>query len=288
MQKLKVYQSIWAMQQRSGALLTEREPVLDRIAEAGYSGVALDVSVDEINDGLLYKSLLKERNLECQVIIFPRDDGDFVKLLEFTKEMNAQLCVVVGMAFPLNVSGAIPIVRNWMSLAEKVGMPILFETHRNCILNDMFYTLELLDAVPEMNLCADFSHYVLNRELRLPAGNMFEHLFNRLIERSSSFQGRISSHEQIQIQLDFPQHTAWVEFYKNLWRRGIESWRQRMSDSDALVFLCELGPPPYAITNVHGEELSDRWAEAQTIKSWIESIWMESEPECNSSHRHAS
>ena len=127
MQKLKVYQSIWAMQQRSGALLTEREPVLDRIAEAAYSGVALDVSVDEINDGLLYKSLLKERNLECQVIIFPRDDGDFVKLLEFTKEMNAQLCVVVGMAFPLNVSGAIPIVRNWMSLAEKVGMPILFE-----------------------------------------------------------------------------------------------------------------------------------------------------------------
>ena len=39
------------------------------------------------------------------------------------------------------------------------------------------------------------------------------------------------------------------------------------------VFLCELGPPEYAITDGNGKELSDRWKEALTIKSWIEDIW---------------
>ena len=282
MQTLKIYQSIWAMQERSGLLLTKREPALDKIAAAGFSGVALDVSVEEIGDGILYKPLLEERNLECQIIIFPRNDSEFAELLAFAKEMNAQLCVVVGMAFPLNAAGAVPILRSWMSIANEAGMPVLFETHRNCILNDMFLTLELLDSVPDMNLCADLSHYVLNRELRLPADTIFEHLFDRIIQRSRSFQGRVSSHEQIQIQLDFPQHKHWVDFYKKLWTRGIEGWRQRMGDDETLVFLCELGPPPYAITNAEGEELSDRWAEALTIKSWIEDMWIECEPRSTS------
>ena len=52
-------------------------------------------------------------------------------------------------------------------------------------------------------------------------------------------------------------------------------WRQRMGDNETLVFLCELGPPPYAITDGDQLELSDRWAEALQIKGWVENIWAE-------------
>jgi hypothetical protein len=45
-----------------------------------------------------------------------------------------------------------------------------------------------------------------------------------------------------------------------------------------LIFLCELGPPPYAITDGQRAELSDRWQEALTIKSWAEDIWVNSAP----------
>ncbi|WP_411818770.1 sugar phosphate isomerase/epimerase family protein [Hyphococcus sp. DH-69] len=278
MQTLKVYQSLWAMQDASGVPITDKERILDRIADAGFSGVSIDVDINEVSDGVLYKPLLEQRNLECQVNIFPRNDNEFVELIKFAKEMDARFCVTVGMVFPLNVSGAIPIIRNWINLAADVGMPLLFETHRNCITNDMFFTLELLDSIPEMNLCGDFSHYVLNRELQPPIGKTFEQLFDRLIQRSFSFQGRVSSHQQIQVPINFPQYNDHLKLYHWLWKRGIESWRRRMSDDDALVFLCELGPPPYAITNADGEELSDRWAEALTIKSRVEQYWRACEP----------
>lgn len=54
-------------------------------------------------------------------------------------------------------------------------------------------------------------------------------------------------------------------------------WRQRNPADATLRFLCELGPPSYAITDAGGYELSDRWQEALTIKAWVEEIWRELE-----------
>ena len=53
-----------------------------------------------------------------------------------------------------------------------------------------------------------------------------------------------------------------------------------MADDAELIFLCELGPPPYAITDRDRRELSDRWEEALVIRQWVEKIWHElgSEP----------
>jgi hypothetical protein len=50
-------------------------------------------------------------------------------------------------------------------------------------------------------------------------------------------------------------------------------WRRRNDENATLVFLCELGPPPYAMTDANQAELSDRWQEALTIRSWVEEIW---------------
>jgi hypothetical protein len=56
-------------------------------------------------------------------------------------------------------------------------------------------------------------------------------------------------------------------------------WRQRNDDNAILVFLCELGPPPYAITDAGQHELSDRWEEALTIRGWAKDIWASLEAE---------
>jgi hypothetical protein len=173
---------------------------------------------------------------------------------------------------PLSVDGMIPVIRRWIEMADKLGMPIQFETHRNCITNDLYATLCLLDAVPEMRLCADLSHFVVDREFKLPLDARDAGLIQRIIARSDSFQGRVASRQQIQLQLDFPQHQKWVDLFRQWWRDGLVSWRQRNSDGDC-IFLCELGPPEYAMTDANGCELSNRWDEALQIKRWVTDIW---------------
>jgi hypothetical protein len=53
----------------------------------------------------------------------------------------------------------------------------------------------------------------------------------------------------------------------------MRSWRKRAADNAVLTFLCELGPPEYAITGADGYELSDRWEEALWMKDAIRAIW---------------
>ena len=162
-----------------------------------------------------------------------------------------------------------------MEDAAEAGVTLLFETHRDCTLNDLHYTLRLIREVPEMRLCADMSHFVLDREMRLPLSDTDRESMRSILARSDCFQGRISNAEQIQVPIGFPQHQAWVRQFRDWWQEGIRMWRDRNDDDATLVFLCELGPPPYAITGPDGRELSDRWQEAITIRSWIEDTWQE-------------
>ena len=124
-----------------------------------------------------------------------------------------------------------------------------------------------------MRLCADLSHYVIDREMRLPLSVTDQDYMHRILERSDCFQGRIANREQIQVQIDFPQHSEWVAQFRKWWKEGIGMWRQRNDENATLIFLCELGPPPYAMTDANQAELSDRWQEALTIRGWIEEIW---------------
>jgi hypothetical protein len=86
-------------------------------------------------------------------------------------------------------------------------------------------------------------------------------------------QGRVTNREQVQIQIEFPQHQPWVDIFRGWWQLGMALWRARSADDATLRFLCELGPPSYAITDAMGEELSDRWQEALTIRRWVEQDW---------------
>jgi len=175
---------------------------------------------------------------------------------------------------PLRVPEMLPVIEGWLRVAEEEGMPIQFETHRNCITNDLYTTVQLLEAVPEMRLAADLSHYVVDREMPCPPPPALQELVDRVLDRSDSFQGRVAARGQIQLPLDFAQSAKWVRLFRDWWRRGFASWQARHRGENAeLVFLCELGPPDYAITDACGRELSDRWAEALMLKTWAREMW---------------
>jgi hypothetical protein len=277
-QKLKIYQSLWGMQLRSPhAEERSDEQSFAMIADAGFDGVCLDPAVDEIPANLDKIDLFRQFDLGCMVNAFPMTENDMQPLLEFARKMRACTVNVISGVMPMRPEEAVPVVRRWIAEAAAQDMPLLFETHRDGMLNDLYFTLQLMEMVPEMRLCADLSHFVVDRELRVPITTRDQQFISAVLRRSDSFQGRVASREQIQVQIDFPQHQQWVKVFKAWWREGMQLWRQRSGPDDTLVFLCELGPPPYAITDASQGELSDRWRESLTIRDWVRAIWAELE-----------
>jgi len=272
---LKTYTSLWAMQphDQTGTILSYDE-VCSKVAEAGYDGMAIDLGAGDVAQAREVAPIMDKYGLTPLIVAFPKTIASLEDTLIMAKDFGAPFVDVIGQVTPLSVDGMIPVIRTWMEMADRIGMPVQFETHRNCITNDLFSTLCLIDAIPEMRLCADLSHFVVDREFKLPMSRDEMNMISRILERADSFQGRVASRQQIQLQLDFPQHQKWVELFKLWWREGLQSWLERNSDGDCL-FLCELGPPEYAMTDSNGVEMSNRWEEALLIKSWIEVMWSE-------------
>jgi hypothetical protein len=276
MQNLEVFQSLWAMELRHpNRAERSTEENFKMIAEAGFAGVCLDPAVAEIDESLALKPYFEAHDLKCMINAFPYKENELPPLLELAQELNACMVNVIGGVMPVTVEDGIPIIQKWMANAADAGVQLLFETHRDSILNDLYYTLQMIDAVPEMRLCADLSHFVIDREMPIPLSDTNFAYIQRILERSDCFQGRISNREQIQVPIGFPQHQEWVNTFKGWWKDGMRLWRDRSGDDATLAFLCELGPPSYAITDAQGNELSDRWEEALIIKCWIENIWAE-------------
>jgi len=280
MQKLEIFQSLWGMELRSPHT-PERSPEENfrMVADAGFDGMCIDPCVAEIPELRSLLELYQQHNLKCMVNAFPGNEDDMQPLLKFAQKFDACVVNVIGGVMPIKPEDAVPVVRRWISEAEQSNIPLLFETHRDGLLNDMYFTLQLMNLVPEMRLCADLSHFVVDRELRVPVPERDEQHISSILDRSDCFQGRIASREQVQVAISFPQHQEWVEIFKRWWKQGMRAWRRRSAQDATLVFLCELGPPPYAITDGEQREMSDRWQESLQIRDWALSIWAELDAE---------
>lgn len=272
--RLEIYQSLWAMQSICGeSPLPEAPRHFARIAEARYAGVCLDLDVSEIEQYRMLRPLFERYQLKCLINAFVRDTQELARFIELARELDAPFLNVVGCLYPKKVDEAAVIVESWLEEALRRVMPITIETHRDSITNDMFFTLQLLEALPHMRLCVDLSHYVVGRELRLPLDIHWRALFGELLERAECFHGRIASRQQVQVTYGFPQHREWLDQFKFWWAEGMCRWRSRAASGAALPFVCELGPSPYAITDATGRELSDRWLEAQQLRDCAVEIW---------------
>lgn len=271
---LKVYQSLWATEQRRPGV--PERPVAERfdtVKAAGFDGMAIDLGAMDIDAARGTVAEFARTGLGGLLTAFPRSIEELRPALHLAKEIGSPFVIVIGQVMPLAVAEMVPVIEAWMRIGREEGVPLQFETHRNCITNDMFATLLLMDAIPELRLAADLSHYVVDREMMLPISPEYQAQVGRLLARSDSFQGRVANRCQVQLPLHFPQHQPWVAVFRDWWRRGFTSWQARHGTDADCLFLCELGPRDYAITDAQGEELSDRAQEALLLRQWALDDW---------------
>jgi hypothetical protein len=271
---LKIYQSLWATELRKPGVA--EKPVaerFERVHEAGFDGMAIDLGAMDIEAARRVVPEFRRTELKGLLTAFPRSIEELRPAIGLAKEIGSPFVIVIGQVMPLAVSDMVEVIRAWLKISAEEHLPIQFETHRNCITNDMFATLLLMEAVPDMRLSADLSHYVVDREMMQPISADYQAYIARILDRSDSFQGRVANRCQVQLPLHFPQHKIWIDTFRDWWTRGFASWRKRNPADADCIFLCELGPRDYAITGADGEELSDRGSEALLLKRWAGECW---------------
>ncbi|MFM1991539.1 MAG: hypothetical protein RJA99_4496 [Pseudomonadota bacterium] len=272
MQTFKVYQSLWAMERRRpDGLEWSLEEKLEMIRAAGFDGCG--VRFADFDFARTVTGFLRDHGMSWQAQCYPRTVDELKPILEHVAALGADHVNLQPDVRPYRLEACIPYIEGWRRLADEAGVAVHIETHRDRMTTDLFFTLHLLDCFPDMRLTADLSHYVVGREFAWPIDETNHGLMKRILDASWGFHGRVASREQVQVQLDFPQHQGWVELFLGWWEYGMRSWRRRAGPDATLTFLCELGPSPYAITGGDGYELSDRWQEALKMKDWLRAMW---------------
>jgi hypothetical protein len=284
-QRLDVFQSMWAMEQRrpDGKERSPKEAVA-MIAEAGYAGIDLVSTTDYADARDQWIEAIKDTDLDVSFVAFCSETDPLEPTIEAACKIRERVRYInlIPRTLYWDVDEAAMWMGKWIALGAAEGIPVYLETHRQSMTTDLLFTTRLVNRMPELKLVADLSHVMTGQEWSFPPLTYEEEtMVEHLLRRAESFQGRIASAQHIQISPDFAQNQVWVDIFKGWWTKGLGWWRERHDDDAACVFLCELGPPDYAITGADGWELSDRWTDALTIKGWAEDIWQGLEVEKN-------
>jgi len=274
MQKLLVYQSLWAMERRrpDGQEWT-LEQKLEMIRDAGFDGAG--VRFFDYAYAKEVTGFLRAHHMTWQAQCYPKTVDDLKPIIEHVRELGADHVNLQADIRPYTEDECVPLIEGWLRLAEDAKVRVHIETHRDRMTTDLFFMLHLLDRFPNLKLTGDLSHYLVGREFDHPVTEENHALMRRVMDNCWGYHGRVASREQVQVQISFPHMKHWVDLFMGWWAYGFDNWRKRAPADGVLTFLCELGPPEYAITGADGYELSDRWKEANMMKDMIRKLWAE-------------
>ncbi|WP_235533294.1 sugar phosphate isomerase/epimerase family protein [Paenibacillus sp. Leaf72] len=281
--KLSVQMSWWGMEQVPDFAADTTAEKIRRIADAGFDGI--NGFIPDQEQEAEWKELLAQHQLELSVNAYPASAADMESFLEKAVRfggisfINAQVMTpfVTGIEAE-SLLGAIK------ELSRQAGIPVYVETHRGTITQDLIRTARYVRDLGQLDLTIDFSHYVLAGEMRSVRPEA-EELLQQLLVHTSSIHARISNGEQIQIGMEHEEAKVMLPLFERWWRKGMEQWLLRSQPGDNFPFVCELGPPPYAMTRHTGEgigegtgerttaELSDRWRESLLYAERARRLW---------------
>lgn len=272
MQELLVFQSLWAMERRhTDGNERSLHDNIAMIADAGFEGISAHYT--NRADVVRLNEIARGSGLEIEGVCFPRSVEDLRLPLELASEFPVRHINLQPDVRLRRVEDCLPLLDGWMRLAENAGIPVFIETHRDRMTTDLFFTLDLLDRRPDLPLLADLSHFLVGREFAFPVEEENHALIRRILDNSHAFHGRVASREQVQIEISFPHHRPWFDLFLDWWDYGFRAWRTRSAADAALVFTCELGPKPYAITGRDGNDTTDRWGEALMLRRMVRDLW---------------
>ena len=226
MQKLLIFQSLWAMERRHGdGFERSLEDNLAMIAGAGFDGINADWQ--DRTRTLRLAALLKCHGLQAEAVCFPRVIDDLKPALALATETGVHHLNIHPMARLRRLADCVEILEGWQRLAEQVDFPVYVETHRDRMTTDLFFVLDLLDQLPDLRLVGDLSHFLVGREFAWPVSEENHAYIHRVLDHCWALHGRVASREQVQIEISFPHHRPWLDLFLD--------WTPREQDRLAIL-----------------------------------------------------
>ena len=269
--RLRMQYSSWALTNlpREGPPWSLVES-LDKIAAAGFSGFETCCRSEQEADEVA--GMLRDRGLGIGYVAFASLADELLPVIELAHRMRADY-VTVQVRGSMKASPEIAeLLGEMYELVNDAGLPLFIETHRGMVTQDLRRTIKVVNRLKKLRFTGDFSHYIVAGRL---AGkwddDVWEHL-QVIASRCGNWHGRIGSGHQVQNDIGDGSGEAAQQF-KKLWSMGMTAWLKKSRPGDVLPFLCELGAPPYSITDLSGREISDRWEQSLIIKRLAEEAW---------------
>lgn len=276
--RLAIVQSLWAMEdlpataERPWSLREQ----LEQLVAAGFERVALDMGARRAPTAAALTEALDDLPLETVVFTFAGTDAEVEYALQVANDISARDMVLCARYYSQDLREAADTVSRWHERAQKSEVELQLETHRNTLTNDLRFTSALMDELDSaVTIALDLSHYIVGAELpESPTAEAEEHV-QRIIARAGSVQGRIATRTQVQIPVDYPGAATWTALAERWWRDAFRSILRTAQAGGTTMFVTELGTTPYALVDMDGRELSDRWTDALHLASRARTLFDE-------------
>jgi sugar phosphate isomerase/epimerase len=249
--QLKLLKCDWGMEH-----LGDQRERLRKFAAAGYDGIECAmVQLDPAEFG----ELCGELGLDYVAMMFCDDEDAFRAQLAPIQRRRPIVINCHPGRDRYDFARGLEFFRNVMEVAAgETDVPVVFETHRTRLLYSPWTTARYLEALPELRITADFSHFttVAENALQLPG---YSELMDAAIARADHIHARVGYEHGPQVpDPRLGKGLKWTERFEAWWDRIIEA--RRAEGRAFLTINPEFGPPTYQpIDPRTGEPLADIW-----------------------------
>lgn len=260
--RLALAQSYWALQEREISI----EDALTRSCEEGFEYLEAGLREERM---VSLRTILRTLPLKFIAQGWASTIEDAIPFFERAIELNAiAMNLHLGHAY-LHDAGKERLVDEAYALAERYRLPLMLETHRGRLTQDLHTACALIRRRPETRIALDVSHYLVVGEVFGGDATRFNVSLGSLFEATELIHGRISNGQQIQVSVTDAQSVAQTQ---SIWENAMAVWLANAPNDAVFVFEPELGPPPYAYL-VDGVETYSRTAETASLVRLAREAW---------------
>lgn len=241
------------------------EQFFDKVKQAGYEGVEMPLPLDHTEReeilGHIQKNdlLLIGQHWECTLSGSDTYEADYEKYLRNLTEAKPIFINSQSGKDYFFIERNVNIIHLADQIADETGIPIVHETHRGKFSYAISVMLPYLDRLPELRLCADFSHWCAVSESLLEWPEQ-ETILRTIMGRVDHVHARVGWQQGAQVSDPrAPEFEEALNRHLQWWDMIVE--QNRLVGKKRMTFTPEFGPFPYMPSLPYVKQpLANQWA----------------------------